>query len=100
MDARSKTADRVTSRRETRKVMKTILLCSAALLLAAIAAQAQSRGNPPDLTGVWGVYRGGRGADPKFSPPAAGPLVLKPEYAKPYEARRALEAEANQRGEQ
>lgn len=80
--------------------MKTTLFFSVALLLAAIAVQAQSPASPPNLSGVWGVYRGGRGADPKFAPPAAGALVLKPEYAKAYEARRALEAEANQRGEQ
>jgi hypothetical protein len=79
-----------------RKVMKTILLFAVALL----PLQAQTPANPPDLSGVWGVYRGGRGADPKVAPPAAGPLVLKPEYAKPYEARRAVEAEANKRGEQ
>jgi hypothetical protein len=65
--------------------MKTILFCSIALF--------QLHAQPPDLTGVWGVYR-----DPKLPPPDA--LVLKPEYAKPYEARRALEAEANKRGEQ
>ena len=62
-----------------------------------VPAAAQSR---PDLTGVWGIYRGDRGGDAKLAPPAAGPLVLKPEYAKPYEARRAVEAESNQRGEQ
>lgn len=66
-------------------------------LCAAIAVQAQSK---PDLAGVWGQYRGGRGADAKLAPPAATPLLLKPEYAKPYEARRAAEAAANQRGEQ
>jgi len=54
----------------------------------------------PDLNGVWGIYRAGRGGDPKLSAPAPGPLVLKPEYAKPYEARRAMEAEAARRGEQ
>ena len=53
-----------------------------------------------DLSGIWGPYRGGRGTDAKFAPPAASPLVLKPQYAKPYETRRAAEAEANQRGEQ
>jgi hypothetical protein len=63
----------------------------------ALVLHAQSR---PDLTGVWGQYRAGRGADSKLAPPPAGPLVLKPEYAKPYEARRAAEAAANQRGEQ
>jgi hypothetical protein len=52
-----------------------------------------------DLTGVWGPYHGGPGTDPKVAPPPAGALVLKPEFAKPYEARRALEAAATQRGE-
>src|SRR5262249_49635147 len=81
--------------------MKRILLLSAPLLqLSAINTFAQASASLPDLTGVWGVYRGRRGSDPKVAPPAAGPLVLKPEYAKPYEARRALEAEANKRGEQ
>ena len=69
--------------------------------LLPLLAQGQSK-NPPDFTGTWDPYRGGRGAaaDPKLTPPAAGPLVLKPEYAKPYEERRALEAAATQRGEQ
>jgi hypothetical protein len=81
--------------------MKTILLYSVAFLqIAPIALQAQSSVNPPDLTGVWAPYRGGRGADPKFAAPAAGPLVLKAEYAKPYEEKRAREADANKRGEQ
>ena len=41
----------------------------------------------------------GRGADPKLAPPPAGPIVLKPAYAKAYEARRAADAEATTRGE-
>ena len=60
-----------------------------------LAAQAQSQAKPPDLSGVWAVYRGERGGDPKLAPTEAGPLALKPEYAKPYAARRAIEAEAN-----
>ncbi len=60
----------------------------------------QSAADPPDLTGVWGIYRGGRGADPKFAAPPASPLAIKPEYAKAYEARRAVEADAAKRGEQ
>ena len=76
--------------------MKTTLLFAVAIL----QLQAQSPAIPPDLTGVWGVYRGGRGADPKLAPPPAGPLLLKPEYKKPYDERRAIEAEANKRGEQ
>lgn len=77
--------------------MKTILLWSFAILQL---VPTPIRAETPDFTGVWGVYRGGRGSDPKLAPAPAGPLVLKPEYAKPYEARRALEAEANKRGEQ
>jgi hypothetical protein len=57
-------------------------------------------GGHPDFTGVWGIYRGGPGSDPKFRPPAPDPLVLKPEYDKPYQARRAAESAAAQRGEQ
>jgi hypothetical protein len=64
-----------------------------------MAALAQAQGKP-DFTGVWAVYRGERGGDPKLAPSDAGPLALKPAYAKPYATRRAAEAEANQRGEQ
>lgn len=77
----------------TRKVFPA--LCA----LVAALAQAQSP-KLPDFTGVWAVYRGERGGDPKLAPVDAAPLALKPEYAKPYAARRAAEAEANQRGEQ
>jgi hypothetical protein len=72
----------------------------AVLATAPTMACAQSAANPPDFTGVWGVYRGGKGAEAKFTPPAASPLVLKPEYDKPYQARRAEESAAAQRGEQ
>ena len=76
--------------------MRTFLVCFIALQLLPEASKAQT----PDLTGVWSPYRGGKGTDPKLAPPAAGPLLLKPEYAKPYEERRAREAESNKRGEQ
>jgi hypothetical protein len=44
---------------------------------------------------------GGRGAsaDPKIAPPPATPIVLKPEYAKAEEARRAADAERTRKGE-
>jgi hypothetical protein len=77
---------------------KTLLIWSVAFLPLALCAQSSPK--PPDLTGVWSTYRGGPGADPKLAPPPASPLALKPEYAKPYEARRAIEAASNQRGEQ
>jgi hypothetical protein len=78
------------------------LKISTATLLAFAPAilYAQSASAPPDLTGVWGIYRGGPGAEASFRPPAPAPLVLKPEYAKPYEERRAKESAAAQRGEQ
>lgn len=75
-------------------------LLSFALLAAPAIALAQSAAAPPDFTGVWGIYRGGRGADPRFAPPAPTPIVLKPEYAKPYEEKRARDAAAAARGEQ
>jgi hypothetical protein len=66
------------------------------MLVLCSIAQSQSK---PDFSGAWGPYRGGRGADPKLAAPPATPLALKPEYAKPYETRRAAEAAANSRGE-
>jgi hypothetical protein len=54
-------------------------LGSIAMLAAPAIARAQASANTPDFTGVWGIYRGGKGADPKFAPPAPSPLVLKPE---------------------
>ncbi len=68
------------------------------MLFVLLAAHAQAQA-PPDLSGVWAPYRPGRGADPKFNPPAPTPIVLKPQYAKPYEARRATEDAALKRGE-
>jgi hypothetical protein len=81
--------------RSTTWLLALTLLCIA----AAGSAHAQTKTTPPDFTGAWGPYRGGRGADPKLAPPPATPAVLKPEYAKAYDARRKAEAEASQRGE-
>ena len=68
-------------------------------LVVVVAASAHAQVTPPDLTGVWAPYRGGRGADPKLAPPPASPLVLKPEYAQPFDAKRKAEAEAATKGE-
>ena len=54
---------------------------------------------PPNIAGVWVPMGGGRGVDPKLAPPPAGPIVLKAEYAKAWEARRQADAEATKRGE-
>jgi hypothetical protein len=67
-----------------------------AVLLAWGSAAAQA---PPNLTGAWEPMGGGRGANPKTAPPPAGPIVLKPEYAKAYDAKRQADAEATKRGE-
>jgi hypothetical protein len=78
--------------------MRRLLL--ATLVLAATASSgpllAQS---PPNIAGVWVPMGGGRGVDPKLAPPPAGPIVLKPEYAKDWEARRQADAERTKRGE-
>ena len=77
-----------------------MIAARAALLLLTMSAAASAQsGKTPDLTGAWVPLGGGRGLDPKLAPPPAGPIVLKPEYAKEYEARRAAEAEATKRGE-
>lgn len=83
--------------------MKTILLATVALLqLLPGGLAAQTAGNVPDLTGIWSPYRAGRrgGGDPKLAAPPPTPLVLKPEYEKPYEERRKREADAAAHGEQ
>ena len=67
----------------------------AVLVLLAGTASAQT----PELSGSWAPYRAGRGADPKLTPPPSTPIVLKPQYATPYEARRAAEDAATKRGE-
>lgn len=80
--------------------MKFAILILAAFLAALMPFAVAQQPKTPDLNGVWGTFKGGKGPNAKFAAPPAGQLVLKPEFAKPYEARRALEAESNQRGEQ
>jgi len=68
-------------------------------LIAVVHGPLHAQSNPrPNLTGAWAPL-GGRGADPKVAPPPAGPIVLKPEYAKPYQDARAADAAAAKRGE-
>jgi hypothetical protein len=81
--------------------MKTILYAVLAVVFTIVSLLPAQSTKTPDFTGAWGTFRAGRGGgDPKLNPPPAGELVLKAEYAKPYEARRAAEADANKRGEQ
>src|SRR6188768_3068019 len=70
-----------------------------AVCIALLVSIADAQAPRPDFRGVWGPYRGGRGGDPKLAAVPAGQPVLKPQYAKDFEARRAAEAAATQRGE-
>jgi hypothetical protein len=73
-------------------------LITASALAVSSLASAQSTATSA-IGGAWVPLGGGRGADPKVAPPPATPAVLKPEFAKAYEARRSAEAEATKRGE-
>src|SRR5436190_6851031 len=79
--------------RSGRPPMKSILIATLLVLVATTAA-AQA-----DLSGVWAPYRGGRGADPALAPPPATPIVLKPQYAAPFEMKRKADADAAAKGE-
>jgi hypothetical protein len=74
------------------------LACMLLVLAAMPSVRAQSPSSPR-LTGVWVPSGTGRGANPALAPPAPGPILLKPEYAKRYEAQSAAEAAAVKRGE-
>jgi hypothetical protein len=80
--------------------MRRHLLAAAALFATVVATgfAAQSAATP-DLSGSWAPYRGGRGADPKLAAPPATEILLKGDYKKSWDARRAAEAEANKKGE-
>jgi hypothetical protein len=77
-----------------------VALAAVALLASVVATglAAQSAA-PPDLSGAWAPYRGGRGADPKLAAPPATEILLKGEYKKSWDTRRQAEAEATKRGE-
>jgi len=79
--------------------MRSVLASAAVLAALSAAVSIVAAQTTPDIAGVWVPMGAGRGIDPKLLPPAATPIVLKPEYAKPYEARRAAEAEGIKRGE-
>jgi hypothetical protein len=70
-------------------------VAAVALLVAAASARGQT---PPDISGVWSPSNAISVADTALRPPPT-PLLLKPEYAAPFEARRKVEAEAAVRGE-
>ena len=71
----------------------------AIVLAVLLGAHASGQSAPAELSGTWVPFTGGRGGDPAVAPPPGGPLLLKPGYAGPYEARRVADAEATARGE-
>jgi len=77
-------------------------LAALALTLGAPrSATSAAAASPPNITGQWARYPGFARTppDPKLVPPPAGKLLLKTEYAGPYEKRRAAERESDLRGE-
>ena len=60
-------------------------------------AQSSSGAKISAAPGCRWARRGAAAADPKIAPPPATPIVLKPAYAKMFEARRAADAEATKR---
>jgi hypothetical protein len=77
-----------------------VVTSMAALAIAFIVPPTSAQSNPErNISGAWVPMGAGRGADPKVAPPPATPIVLKPDYAKAYDARRAADAEATKRGE-
>jgi len=88
-------------RRRRGNKMRRIQTAVIALCFLLLSGVAHAQAPKPDLTGTWGAYRGARGArgsDPLAAVPA-GAAVLKPQYAKDYEARQAAARAATQRGE-
>jgi hypothetical protein len=76
------------------------LVCAAQLVSSVLPSAAQQTGSEPGITGTWARYPGFRTPpDPKLVPPPPGKMMLKPQYAGPYEARRAAERASDERGE-
>ena len=71
---------------------------AAVALLLAVATSARGQTPPPNISGVWSPANAISVADAALRPPPT-PLLLKPEYAAAFEARRKVEAEAAARGE-
>jgi hypothetical protein len=79
-----------------------IVGCACGIVLCAIAVTLPAAGQDrshPSLTGAWAPFGAGRGTNSAVAPLPPGPIILKPEYAKDYLAKRAADAEATKRGE-
>jgi hypothetical protein len=77
------------------------LFTTALLAVLGSAPLGAQAADPPDLNGGWARYGGFSRTpiDPKLAAPRAEKMQLKPQYAKPYEARRAKEEESDKNGE-
>jgi hypothetical protein len=79
-------------------------LVAALILMAFIIVPGVERGAVlaqmmPNLTGAWVPFNPRASADPTQAVPPPSPILLKPEYAKAYEARRQADLESTKRGE-
>ncbi len=79
------------------RTIRAVVVLSLVAIAAAPSMRAQSSPGRA-ISGAWVPMGGGRGADPKLAPPPPTPIVLKPEFAKTFEARRAADAAATKEG--
>jgi len=80
----------------------TVAAGAAALLLGAPSSEAfDAHLQGANITGTWVRYGGfvRRGVDPRYAAPPPGRMVLKPQYAKAYNAKTLAEEAAAKRGE-
>jgi hypothetical protein len=81
--------------------LRGVLFATAVLALLGSAPLVVQAADTPDLNGAWARYGGFSRTpiDPKLAAPRGEKMLLKPQYAKPYEARRAKEEESDKNGE-
>lgn len=89
-------------RNRLRGIVCAVAAGAAALLLLALPSEAFQRHlQGADITGTWVRYGGfsPRGVDPRYAAPPPGRMMLRPKYAKPYNAKTLEEEAAAKRGD-
>ena len=85
--------------RSVLRIVVAAVFCYAAAALSLGAQSAPAAKPSPRLTGAWEPLPAARAKALNVTLPPASPIVLKPQYAKDYETRRAAETDATRRGE-
>ena len=88
--------------RHPRSVLRAVIVavfCYAVAVLPLGAQSAATAKPAPSLTGAWEPLPAARAKALNVTLPPVSAIVLKPQYAKDYEARRAAETDATRRGE-